>query len=86
MAEVDEDEGNGTNVPSLPDISTAFEEYENQDHEINGQSPNPVNHPYAYLKASFSEMTSIMKGNITYEELKEVKEYMDNVTNKSSKS
>ena len=44
--------------------------------------PNdPVSAPYGYLKMSFSEMTEVMKGNLSLEEIRQVKSYMDNVTN-----
>ena len=36
---------------------------------------------YGYLKMSFSEMTEVMKGNLSLEEIQQVKSYMDNVTN-----
>ena len=40
----------------------------------------PVTDPYRYLKMSFSEMTEIMKGNLSIEELNDVKGYIDIVT------
>ena len=40
---------------------------------------NPLANPYGYLKMSFGEMTEMMKGSATLEELKDVKKYLDNV-------
>ena len=42
---------------------------------------DPVKGPYAFLKASFTEMAEIMKSNATEEAVKEVKLYLDQVTN-----
>ena len=39
-----------------------------------------VTDQYHYLKMSFSEMTEIMKGNLSIEELNDVKGYIDSVT------
>jgi len=50
----------------------------NQESEL----PNdPVSAPYSYLKMSFSEMTDVMKGNLSLEEIQQVKSYMSSVTN-----
>ena len=45
----------------------------------------PINNPYGYLKSSFTEMTSLMKGNLSLNEIREVKDYMDGICNKISK-
>ena len=33
---------------------------------------NPLDNPYSYLKMSFSEMTKVMKGNVTLDEINEI--------------
>ena len=51
---------------------------ENQETEL----PNdPVSAPYSYLKMSFSEMTDVMNGNLSLEEIQKIKSYMNNVIN-----
>ena len=42
---------------------------------------DPLKNPYGYLKMTFAEMTEVMKGNLSLEELNDVKEYFNSVTN-----
>ena len=47
-----------------------------------GDQGNPLDNPYSYLKMSFNEMTEIMKGNATLEEITNIKNVMDQTTHK----
>ena len=61
------------------DYNDFFQRLLEQDNDVQCKG-NPLANPYGYLKMSFCEMTEIMKGNATLEELKDVKQYLDNVT------
>ena len=61
------------------DSDDFFQRLLEQDNDVQCKG-NPLANPYGYLKMSFCEMTEIMKGNATLEELKDVKQYLDNVT------
>ena len=43
---------------------------------------NPLDNPYGYLKMSFSEMTEVMKGNVTLDEINAIKNILDRTTHK----
>ena len=78
---------NGDTIQSESDedeIYQIFDSYEQQHKVIEEDATNnsPIENPYAYLKSSFTEMTSLMKGNLSLNEIREVKDYMDGICNK----
>ena len=66
------------------EIHQIFDSYEQQYNvmEENATNDSPINNPYGYLKSSFTEMTSLMKGNLSLNKMQEVKDYMDGICNK----
>ena len=77
---------NDSNINSESDddeIHRIFDSYEQQYNvtEENATNDSPINNPYGYLKSSFTEMTSLMKGNLSLNEIREVKHYMDGICN-----
>ena len=50
--------------------------------EENATNNAPIKNPYGYLISSFTEMTSLMKENLSLKEIREVKDYMDGICNK----
>ena len=50
--------------------------------EENATYNSLIKNPYGYLKSSFIEMTSLMKGNLSLNEIREVKDYMADICNK----
>ena len=46
---------------------------------------DPINNPFRFLKMSFYEMTDVMKGILSLEELQDVKLYLNSVTHEMHK-
>ena len=71
-----------TNVDEdlVSDSNNVFNEFFERDSNVCNEQGNPFRNPYAYLKMSFSEMTEVMTGNVTIEELNDIKSYLNSVT------
>ena len=64
---------------------TMFDEiWDHSQNHIN-QTFDPLKNSYGYLKMTFSEMTEVMKGNLSLRELDDVKPYLSGVTNELMK-
>ena len=97
MTNIGETENDSSNDPQLSDnefdssnVSDYFKTFdEDIDNLFNDMltkvevpsTLDPVKEPYAFLKASFTEMAEVMKSNAMEEEIKGVKLYLDQVTN-----
>ena len=62
------------------DSNNVFNKFLERDSNICNEQGNPLRNPYSYLKMSFSEMTEVMTGNVTIEELNDIKAYLNSVT------
>ena len=62
------------------DSNNVFNKFLERDSDVCNEKGNPLRNPYSYLKMSFSEMTEVMTGNVTIEELNDIKAYLNSVT------
>ena len=97
MTNIGETENDSSNDPQLSDnefdssnVSDYFKTFdEDIDNLFNDMltkvevpsTLDPVKEPSPFLKASFTEMAEVMKSNATEYEIREVKLYLDQVTN-----
>ena len=66
------------------DVNKVFSNFWNSD-IIQNDENDAIKNPFRFLKMSFYEMTETMKGNLSMEEMMDIKSYLDSVTHEMTK-